>query len=141
VTAFRSIGRGFAVATVAALVLVLLGLVVSDVLVLVGAILAGTFFILGIVFLAVQAKVVGNPEEHARILREGRPVVATLVAVGSTSGRVGGNPLMKLDLAVDGRTVRVGALVPIQHAHRLQVGGELPVRVDGDDIVVDWDRP
>jgi hypothetical protein len=139
VTAFRSIGRGFALAAGASLLLVLLGLAVSDVLVLVGAILAVTFFVLGIVFLAVQAKVVGNPEDLARIRREGRAVVATVVAVGSTAGRIGGNPLIKLDLAVDGRTMRVGALVPIQHAHRLQVGGELPVRVDGDDVVVDWD--
>lgn len=138
-SAFRSLGRGMLAAAAASVVLLLLGLAVSDVLVLIGAILASTFLVLGLVFLVVQAKVIGNPEEHARVLREGRPVVATVAAVAGSSGFVNGNPLMKLDLAFDGRTVRLGTIVPIQHAHRLQVGGPLPVRVDGDTVVIDWD--
>jgi hypothetical protein len=122
-----------------ALVLLLVGLATSDVLALVGGILALTLGAIGTTFVIVQAKVFGDPEEHDRILREGRADTATISAVRNTSSRVGGNPLMNMDLEVGGRRVAVAELVPIQHVHLLQVGGPLPVRVDpGGAVVVDW---
>lgn len=138
-TAFRSTGRGLLLGAAAGLVLALLGLVVSDILILVGAILALTLGIIGVTFLVVQAKVIGDPEERAALLRHGQAGTATISAVHGTSGRVGGNPLLKLDLTLDAGVVTVREVVPIQHVHRLQVGQSLPVRVDGAKVAVDWE--
>lgn len=142
-SAFRTVGRGFLAAAAASLVLVALGAALDvGVLALVGAILVGTFLILGVVFLVVQARLFGDPADHARLLAEGMPATATLNAVQGTSGRVGANPIMKLDLTVNLTSVLLRTVVPVQHAHRLQPGSPIPVRVDPDDATrcaVDWD--
>jgi hypothetical protein len=141
-SAFQKVGRGFLAAAAGSLVLVLLG-VLADVWVLtmVGAVLAGTFLVLGVVFLVVQARLFGNPADNARLLAEGLPVSATLNSAQGTSGRVGADPIMKLDLTVNMVSVLLRTVVPVQHAHRLQPGATIPVKVDPDDATrcaVDW---
>lgn len=141
-SAFQKVGRGFLAAAAGSMPLVVLGAVLDvGVLTLVGAILVGTFLVLGVVFLVVQARLFGDPADHERLLTEGMPATATLNAVQGTSGRVGANPIMKLDLTVNLVSVILRTVVPVQHAHRLQAGAPIPVRVDPDDATrcaVDW---
>ena len=89
-----------------------------------------------------QARLFGDPADLARLLTEGMPAQATLNQVQGTSGRVGANPIMKLDLTVNLTSVILRTVVPVQHVHRLQPGTPLPVKVDPNDATrcaVDWD--
>jgi hypothetical protein len=142
VTAFQKVGRGFLAAAGGSLLLVVGGLLLdADVVTLVGAILAATFLLLGVVFLVVQARLFGDPADQARLLAEGMAATATLNQLHGTSGRVGADPIMKLDLTVNLQSVLLRTVVPVQHAHRLQPGTAIPVKVDPDDAsrcAVDW---
>ena len=142
-TAFQKIGKGFTLAAAGSLVLLAIGAVADvEVLTLLGGILASTFLLIGVTFLILQARLFGNPAELERVLIEGMPAQATLNEVGGTAGRVGANPIMKLDLTVNLQSVVLRTVVPVQHVHRLQPGAPLPVKVDPNDTtrcVVDWD--
>ncbi len=141
--AFGRLGRMFLLAALAGAVLAAIGAATStDVVALVGGILAVTFLALGLVFVLVQGRLFGNPEALARVAIEGMPATGTLTDVGTTSGRVGANPIMKLGLNVNMMSVTLRTVVPVHKAHVLQVGTMLPVRVDNGDpnlVVVDWD--
>lgn len=141
-TAFGKVGKGFLLASFGSVFIIGLGVLVDVwVIRLLGEILAITFLLLGIVFLIVQQRLFGNPADQARLLTEGLPVGATLNQVHGTSGRVGANPIMKLDLTVNMVSVVLRTVVPVQHAHRLQPGATIPVKVDPNDATrcaVDW---
>lgn len=91
--------------------------------------------------------------EGARLLAEGRPGTARLVAVRDTGTTIGtgaqDNPVAELDLDVrlDGRDpyrATVTQLIPRLAVGRLVPGSELPVKVDRNDpqkLVVDWEAP
>ena len=142
-TAFGKVGRGFILAALGSVLIVGLGVAVDvSVLRLLGAILGSTFLLLGITFLVVQARLFGNPADIARLLDAGIPVQSSLNQVQGTSGRVGANPIMKLDLTVNLVSIVLRTVVPVQHVHRLQPGATIPVKVDPDDatkVAIDWD--
>lgn len=76
----------------------------------------------------------------------GTPAVATVTAARQTGQYVNMQPLVQLDLLVQGpggmpAPVIVAEIVPQLHLHRLQPGSRLAVRVGQvpSDVVVDWE--
>lgn len=140
--AFGKLGRSLLLAGIVALVIAGAAVAGSvDVLVLVAGIVAVTFLALGVIFTIVQRRLFGDPAALARLEVEGMPATATLNEVQGTSGRVGADPIMKLDLTVNLQSVVLRSVVPVQHVSRLQPGASLPVKVDPGDAslcIVDW---
>jgi hypothetical protein len=144
VTTFGRFGRVVFAAGVVCAVAFGLCLVLFDVLWvrIVLGVMAGVNLVQGIVFMAVQRRLFGNPHVVLRTEREGRVRGATIVDVGSTSGRVNGNPIVKLTLRLDGRTYAVRTVVPFAKAGAVQPGATLPVKLDPQGTgtcVVAWD--
>lgn len=147
---FGRIGRGMLLAAVAAAVLAAGAwfLLPSPVGSIAGgslAVLALVLLINGVTWTAVQYRMFGSPAALTRVAASGRRTQAVVTAVGATASKIGANPVMRLDLTVDGRARTHRVVVPAHHVGSLRPGVTLPVRIDPADpkpLVVEWDlRP
>ncbi len=98
---------------------------------------------LGVLWTVLQHRMFGGVAALERVSVSGRSTTATIVGVRGTSGAIGAEPIVRLDLLVDGRRVRRHVRVPFNHAAAVRVGTSLPVRVDpagSRALVVEWER-
>lgn len=107
----------------------------------------GTLALIGLLqgaaFTAVQWRMFGRLRDLADVAARGRPTVADVRSVAATSSRVGANPVVRMELTIDGVTRRHSVLLPVHLAHAVRPGASLPVRFDPDKpraLVVEWDR-
>lgn len=109
-------------------------------------IIALTFVPIGLVFSAIGLVSIANARRDARLGRIGLPGRATVEAVSGTNMLVNGNPMVKLQLAINvsGRSpysVSKRATVPPLVAMLLTPGATVPVRVDPEDpdeMRIEW---
>ena len=143
---FGRLGRWFLTAGVAAAVLAALAWVVlpdGGITAMVLGILALVALVQGTVWTAIQHRMFGGIGALRRVADTGRPAQATIVGVQSTSSRIGAEPIVKLDLRIDGAVVRRHVRVPFSHAAEVRTGRELSVLTDPQGsraLVVRWDR-
>jgi hypothetical protein len=109
------------------------------------AILALVMLINGVTWTAVQYRMFGSPAALTRVAASGRRTQAVIDAITPTASSIGANPVMRLDLTIDGRQRRHRVIVPVHHVGGRGPGVVLPVRIDPTDpkpLVVEWDlRP
>ena len=97
----------------------------------------------GVVWTAVQCQMFGSMAALRRCVASEPLRTATILAVRGTSSQVGAESVARLDLLIDGRTVRRYVRVPFNHAATVRPGRELPVRTDPNGtraMVVEWER-
>lgn len=145
---FGKLGRAFLVAGAVALVAAVISFLVLDgnaqavvagVLVLIALIA----FIQGVVWTVVQHRMFGSIASVRRTAATGHRTTATIVAVHSTSSGVGAEPIVRLDLMIDGHAVTRHVRVPFNYTAEVRVERQLPVRTDPDGsraMIVEWER-
>jgi hypothetical protein len=145
---FGRLGRAFLVAGGVALVAAALAFVVFEgstraVVAGVLALIALIALIQGVVWLTLQHRMFGSIAAVRRTAETGRRTTATIVAVHSTSSRIGADPIVRLDLLIDGHQVTRRVRVPFNYAAEVRAEKQLPVRTDPQGsraLIVEWDR-
>jgi len=153
---FGRLGKAFLLAGAVAAVLALAAYLVLDgtprrvtamvlvlVLVLVLGILALVTLVQGVVYPALQHRMLGSPATLRRVAESGHQRWATVESVASTSGEIGSEPIARVGLRIDGALVDRRVLVPFNYASTLRPDATLPVRVDpagSRAMVVEWSR-
>lgn len=110
---------------------------------------AGILGSVGLVLVLSAYGVAAKASRSDRILETGVPAMAEITEVVRTGSTLNDNPLMKLTLTIHQDGVPLFPVVhkefvPLGYLHRLQVGAQLPVRVDpldSNSLVIEWDRP
>ena len=145
---FGRLGRAFLVAAGVAAAAAVLALVVfhggaQAVVAGVLALIALVMFVQGVVWTVLQNRLFGSVARVRALAETGRQTTATIVAVHSTSSRVGAEPIVRLDLLIDGQHVTRHVRVPFNYAAEVRVEKQLPVRIDPQGsraMIVEWDR-
>lgn len=145
---FGRIGRVMLLVGAGAIVLTVLALVLLDgtarfVATLVLGIIAVVAVVQGVVWTVLQRRMFGSPARLRELAMRGTATTATIVAVKSTSSSIGAEPIVRLDLRIDGALVRRHVRVPFNYAAECRIGRTLPVRVHADDhraMIVEWER-
>ena len=145
---FGRLGRAFLLAGGVALVAAALAVVVFEggaqaVVAGVLALIALIALIQGVVWTLLQHRMFGSVAAVRRTAETGRQTTATVVAVHSTSSRIGAEPIVRLDLLIDGHRVTRHVRVPFNYAAEVRVEKQLPVRTDPQGsraLIVEWDR-
>ncbi|MCO1656513.1 hypothetical protein [Pseudonocardia humida] len=146
--AFGRLGRAFLLAAAVAAVLALAAYLVLDgtprwVTAMVLGILAVVALVQGVVWTALQHRMFGSPAALRRVAESGHRRTAVVESVAGTSGRIGGEPIARVGLRIDGAVVERRVRVPFDYASVLRPGATLPVRVDpagSRAMVVEWSR-
>lgn len=145
---FGRIGRAFLLAGVVAFLLAVLAYLLLDgsagsvgslVLGIVGAVV----LLQGVVWTVLQHRMFGSVARQREVAACGPARTASIVAVHSTASSVGAEPIVRLDLRIDGVVVRRHVRVPFNHATDVRVGRSLPVRIDpagSRAMLVEWER-
>jgi tetrahydromethanopterin S-methyltransferase subunit E len=145
---FGRLGKAFLLAGAGAAVLALAAYLALTgtprwVTAMVFGILAVVALVQGVVWTALQHRMFGSPATLHRVAESGHQRIATVESVASTGGRIGGEPIARLGLRIDGALVERRVRVPFNYASMLRPGATLPVRVDpagSRAMVVEWSR-
>lgn len=97
----------------------------------------------GVMWTVLQHRMFGSIASVRRTAETGRRTTATIVAVHSTSSQIGAEPIVRLDLLIDGHEVTRHVRVPFNYSAEVRVERQLPVRTDPEGsraMIVEWER-